>query len=468
MLFNSFAFLAFLPIVFLLYWWVAQKSLRFQNFLLLLASYVFYGWWDYRFLALIFISTLLDFLIGKQLSANDIPIKRKFFLALSIVLNLGLLGFFKYYNFFVYEGVALLQQMGFHAHLRTIEVILPVGISFYTFQTMSYTIDIYRKQLQPTKNFVAFAAFVAFFPQLVAGPIERAKNLLPQLLTRRVFDFSKARLGLGLIIWGFFKKIVIADSLAPLVDVVFSDIANASALALVSGAILFAFQIYGDFSGYSDIAIGLSSLFGIQLMTNFYKPYAALNIQEFWRRWHISLTTWFKDYLYIPLGGSRVGKFKVFRNVFLVFVISGLWHGANFTFLAWGFLHFIFYIPNLLGYGKKVQENLTVLTKALYLIRTFLLVTLAWVFFRAPSISEALTFLHGIFSWNDGFHFLQSNTHYVLLVKGLFGILLLIIYESINLVNSKWYNWMHFFVLVFLMIGLGSFRNPVSFIYFQF
>lgn len=468
MLFNSFAFLAFLPIVFVFYWWLFQKSLRSQNLLLLLASYVFYGWWDYRFLALIFGSTLLDFLVGKQLSESNNIVKRKLYLALSITLNLGLLGFFKYYNFFVVEGVAFFNQLGFHAHPRTIQVILPVGISFYTFQTMSYTIDIYRKELQPTKNFVAFAAFVAFFPQLVAGPIERAKNLLPQLLARREFDFTKSRLGLGLIIWGFFKKLVIADSLAPLVDIVFSDISNASASALITGAILFAFQIYGDFSGYSDIAIGLASLFGIQLMTNFYKPYAALNIQEFWRRWHISLTTWFKDYLYIPLGGSRVGKFKVFRNVFLVFLISGFWHGANFTFLAWGILHFLFYIPSLL---RKVQvdlRELNVFSKTFHLLATFSIVTIAWIFFRATSITEALNFLYGIASLQEGESLLKSNTHNVLLAKGLLGILLLIVYESINLKSEKWFNWVHFFFLIFMLIGLGSFRSPISFIYFQF
>jgi alginate O-acetyltransferase complex protein AlgI len=309
---------------------------------------------------------------------------------------------------------------------------------------------------------------VSFFPQLVAGPIERATRLLPQLLTRRQFDYEQARLGLGLIVWGLFKKVVIADSFAPLVDGIFENASTADALTLLTGAVLFAFQIYGDFSGYSDIAIGVAALFGMQLMTNFNKPYFAATIQEFWRRWHISLTTWFKDYLYIPLGGSRVSQWKVFRNVFLVFAISGLWHGANFTFLAWGTLHFVFYIPHLLRMGSIREQSKRGLPKMVHVIVTFLLVSLAWVFFRADSVMAAWEYVTRIATWQSGTGFIQSNTHWVLLAKGGFGVALLLLYESITFTSHRVYNGFHFFFLVMALLLLGSFRNPVSFIYFQF
>ncbi|RKY82511.1 MBOAT family protein, partial [candidate division KSB1 bacterium] len=310
MLFNSVAFAVFLPVVFLLYWFVFQKSIKLRNFFLLIVSYIFYGWWDYRFLSLIFISSLVDYLVGMNLEKTDLKTKRKILLIISLSVNLGFLGVFKYFNFFADNFTALFTSLGFNVHPRTINVILPVGISFYTFQTLSYTIDIYRKKFKPIKDFIAFFAFVSFFPQLVAGPIERASNLLPQFLEVKKFDFDRARDGMRQILWGLFKKVVIADSCAVTVDYVFKNYTSLSGSALFFGVFFFAFQIYGDFSGYSDIAIGTAKLFGFSLMRNFNAPYLARDIGEFWRRWHISLSTWFRDYVFIPLGGNRCSKFK--------------------------------------------------------------------------------------------------------------------------------------------------------------
>lgn len=330
MLFNSIEFLLFLPTVFLLYWYVFARSLRLQNVLILVSSYVFYGWWDYRFLLLIFLSTVVDYFIGQGIVHTESKPKKRSLLYLSMIFNLGVLGFFKYYNFFVDSWVDLLASVGYKIeNTFTIQIILPVGISFYTFQTMSYTIDVYRGNLKPTKDFISFASFVSFFPQLVAGPIERATNLLPQILGKRQFNSAIAIQGLRLIIWGMFKKVVIADSLAPVVNNIFSNYQDFDGGTLFLGAIFFAFQIYGDFSGYSDIAIGVSKLFGFELMSNFKFPYFSRNIGEFWRRWHISLSTWFRDYLYIPLGGSRGGKWMSLKNIFVIFLVSGFWHGAT-------------------------------------------------------------------------------------------------------------------------------------------
>lgn len=330
MLFNSIEFLLFLPTVFLLYWYVFARSLRLQNVLILVSSYVFYGWWDYRFLLLIFLSTVVDYFIGQGIVHTESKPKKRSLLYLSMIFNLGVLGFFKYYNFFVDSWVELLASVGYKIeNTFTIQIILPVGISFYTFQTMSYTIDVYRGNLKPTKDFISFASFVSFFPQLVAGPIERATNLLPQILGKRQFNSAIAIQGLRLIIWGMFKKVVIADSLAPVVNNIFSNYQDFDGGTLFLCAIFFAFQIYGDFSGYSDIAIGVSKLFGFELMSNFKFPYFSRNIGEFWRRWHISLSTWFRDYLYIPLGGSRGGKWMSLKNIFVIFLVSGFWHGAT-------------------------------------------------------------------------------------------------------------------------------------------
>jgi len=323
MLFNSIEFAIFLPIVFILYWFVTNRDLRVQNLLLLVASYVFYGWWDYRFLSLIVFSSIVDYSIGLQMSKTDAQNKRKLLLFASLCVNLGLLGFFKYYNFFIDSFVDAFTFFGHSINPDRLNIILPVGISFYTFQTLSYTIDVYKRKLEPTKDILSFFAFVSFFPQLVAGPIERATNL----------D------GMRQILWGLFKKVAIADNCAVFVNLIFANSADHSGSTLFIGAILFAFQIYCDFSGYSDIAIGTARLFGFNLMKNFAFPYFSRDIAEFWRRWHISLSTWFRDYLYIPLGGSRGSNYVKIRNTFIIFIVSGFWHGANWTFIVWGFLN---------------------------------------------------------------------------------------------------------------------------------
>jgi D-alanyl-lipoteichoic acid acyltransferase DltB (MBOAT superfamily) len=326
MIFNSIDFAVFLPIVFFLYWFVTNKNLKLQNLLIVLASYTFYGWWDWRFLSLMLFSTLIDYSIGRGLLKQEGITKRKILLWSSIIVNLGLLGFFKYYNFFIENFVEAFTFFGLEISASSLNIILPVGISFYTFQTLSYSIDIYRRKLEPTKDFIAFAAFVSFFPQLVAGPIERATNLLPQFYKKRKFDLVSASDGLRQILWGLFKKVVIADNCAEIANIIFNNSGDYSGGTLLLGAVFFTFQIYGDFSGYSDIAIGTSRLFGFNLMQNFKFPYFSRDIAEFWRRWHISLSTWFRDYLYIPLGGSRGGTFMKVRNTFIIFIVSGFWH----------------------------------------------------------------------------------------------------------------------------------------------
>ncbi|MDN3644276.1 MBOAT family O-acyltransferase, partial [Lutimonas halocynthiae] len=336
MLFNSLDFAIFLPIVFVLYWFVTNKNLKLQNLLIVVASYVFYGWWDWRFLSLILFSTLVDYTVGRKLRDENNGSRRLLLLWTSIIVNLGFLGFFKYYNFFLDNFIEAFSFFGYVFKAGSLQIILPVGISFYTFQTLSYTIDVYKKKLEPTKDFIAFAAFVSFFPQLVAGPIERATNLLPQFYKKRTFDSNKAIDGLKQILWGLFKKVVIADNAAQFANEIFNNSGDYSGSTLFLGALFFAFQIYGDFSGYSDIAIGTSRLFGFNLMKNFAFPYFSRDIAEFWRRWHISLSTWFRDYLYIPLGGSRGGLSMKIRNTFIIFIVSGFWHGANWTFIVWG------------------------------------------------------------------------------------------------------------------------------------
>lgn len=407
MLFNSLEFAAFLPLVFLLYWTVFARSLKAQNVLILVASYVFYGWWDWRFLGLIAFSTVVDFLVGNQIqrsweAANTERAGRRRaqgWLVLSLAVNLGLLGYFKYANFFIENWIEAWASLGVHMEASTLQIILPVGISFYTFQTLSYSIDIYRRQLEPTRDFIAFATFVSFFPQLVAGPIERAQALLPQIERPRAFTYEDGRSGLRLILWGLFKKVVIADTCAPHVNAIFAQPDDFSGPTLMLGAIFFAFQIYGDFSGYSDIAIGTARLFGVRLMTNFKTPYFARDIAEFWRKWHISLSTWFRDYLYIPLGGSRVGRAKAIRNTFAIFLVSGFWHGANWTFIAWGFLHALLFLPLLLRAKNRRNtselQGLPSFREALGMAWTFGAVVVAWVFFRADSVGEAWNYLAG-------------------------------------------------------------------------
>ena len=401
MLFNSLPFAVFLPIVFAVYW-ALRNSLRSQNIMLLTASYIFYGWWDARFLSLIVASTVVDYLLGQYLAAATNALKRKLLLTASMIFNLGLLGVFKYYNFFMENFMEIANSVGLHTNPVLLKIALPVGISFYTFQTMSYTIDIYRKQLEPTKDFIAFAAFVGYFPQLVAGPIERASNLLPQMSKRRNFDYQKAVDGMRQALWGFFKKVVIADAVAPLVDQAFGDPSGFSAIALITGALLFSIQIYCDFSGYSDIAIGISKLFGIDLMQNFRTPYFSRDIAEFWRRWHISLSTWFRDYLYIPLGGSRGSTALKVRNTFAIFIVSGFWHGANWTFIIWGLINALLFLPLLLAKRNRSNLNDPEISDLHRILLTFSITTIAWIFFRADSLSHAIDYLQNIAIWNSG------------------------------------------------------------------
>ncbi len=401
MLFNSLPFAVFLPIVFAVYW-ALRNSLRSQNIMLLTASYIFYGWWDARFLSLIVASTVVDYLLGQYLAAATNALKRKLLLTASMIFNLGLLGVFKYYNFFMENFMEIANSVGLHTNPVLLKIALPVGISFYTFQTMSYTIDIYRKQLEPTKDFIAFAAFVGYFPQLVAGPIERASNLLPQMSKRRYFDYQKAVDGMRQALWGFFKKVVIADAVAPLVDQAFGDPSGFSAIALITGALLFSIQIYCDFSGYSDIAIGISKIFGIDLMQNFRTPYFSRDIAEFWRRWHISLSTWFRDYLYIPLGGSRGSTALKVRNTFAIFIVSGFWHGANWTFIIWGLINALLFLPLLLAKRNRSNLNDPEISDLHRILLTFSITTIAWIFFRADSLSHAIDYLQNIAIWNSG------------------------------------------------------------------
>ena len=403
MLFNSLEFLIFLPIVFTGYWLLA-RHLKLQNLFVVVASYVFYGWWDWRFLILIAFTSLWSFAFGLfelKCEARSLPSKLR--LALSCVINLGILGYFKYCDFFVSQAAVVLRQFGFEPHVSSLNIILPVGISFYTFQALSYTIDVYRHSIKPTKDPIAFFAFISFFPQLVAGPIERATNLLPQFLKPRQFDYPLAVEGCRQMLWGFFKKMVVADGCALAANNLLTSDSHSS-LSLLVGLFCFSMQIYGDFSGYSDIAIGASKTFGIRLMRNFDIPYFARNIGEFWRRWHISLTTWFKDYLYIPLGGSRKGRVRTIINTFVIFVVSGFWHGASWTFIMWGVLHAVAFVPSLLlGTNRRhVREAiaeerwLPSLADAFGMFSTFLVVMLGWAFFRADTVGQSFMWVKEI------------------------------------------------------------------------
>lgn len=405
MLFNSINFAIFLPIVFFLYWFVANKNYKHQNILLLVASYFFYACWDYRFMFLLIFSTLLDYFTGLKMFDAKTSIGKKFWFWLSIGVNLGFLGFFKYYNFFAESFAEALANFGLHVDVWMLNVILPVGISFYTFHGLSYVIDIYYNKIKPERNFIDYAVFVSFFPLLVAGPIERATHLLPQIQRERKFDYTTAIDGLRQILWGLFKKIVIADNCAEYANLIFNDSAHQSGSNLVLGALFFTFQIYCDFSGYSDIALGTARLFGVELLRNFAFPYFSRDIAEFWRRWHISLSTWFRDYLYIPLGGSKGGTWMKVRNTFIIFLVSGFWHGANWTFIAWGFLNALYFLPLLLA--NKNRNNIGIVAEGRMLpnVReifsigiTFLLTVFAWIFFRANNMTHALSYIKGIFT----------------------------------------------------------------------
>jgi alginate O-acetyltransferase complex protein AlgI len=482
MLFNSLDFAIFLPVVFLLYWFVAQKNLKLQNILIVVASYVFYAWWDWRFLSLIVFSTVVDFTIGQRLRNEDQQYRRKVLLWISIIVNLGFLGFFKYYNFFLENFIDAFSLFGMHINANSLNIILPVGISFYTFQTLSYTIDVYRKKLEPTQDFMAFSAFVCFFPQLVAGPIERATNLLPQFYKKRTFEYHKAVDGMRQILWGLFKKVVIADNCAEFANQIFNNSADMNGSTLVLGAIFFTFQIYGDFSGYSDIAIGISRLFGFDLKQNFANPYFSRDIAEFWRRWHISLSTWFRDYLYIPLGGSRGGILMKIRNTFVIFLVSGFWHGANWTFIIWGALNAIYFLPLLLTNNNR--NNLGVVadgkilpsySELFAMLKTFVLTIFAWIFFRAENVSHAFSYIAGIFSLDifsvpNGFNRLKG-------LITLFLILILILIEwtgrSDKFAIEKILLKLNKSLKIIIYLSIASMiyflkTNSKEFIYFQF
>lgn len=482
MLFNSVEFAFFLPIVFLLYWFVTNRSIKLQNALLLLASYFFYGWWDWRFLSLIAFSSLVDYFVGLSLANAETRMKRKLLLLVSILVNIGFLGFFKYFNFFAESFAQAFTLLGDPMEISRLKIILPVGISFYTFQTLSYSIDIYRKKLTPTKDFVAFFAFVSFFPQLVAGPIERASNLLPQFHNKRNFKYHEAVDGCRQILWGLFKKIVIADNCAEFVNIIFEDPSSHGSSTLILGVILFSFQIYGDFSGYSDIAIGVARLFGFKLMRNFAYPYFSRNIGEFWRRWHISLSTWFRDYLYIPIGGSRGSTLLQIRNIFIVFLVSGFWHGANWTFLCWGGLHALFFVPLVLMrrnrtflHSIETKWLFPSLKEGLLIVFTFLITSLAWVFFRAESVSESLLYFQGMFS-NSILTIpeILRDIKAIFLVMFIFGLVFIewIARDhqfGIERITLKWSRPVRYGFYYGLTMVIFMFKGiPQDFIYFQF
>lgn len=477
MLFNSFVFPVFLLIVLTLYWSLQRKGTRAQNILLLVASYIFYGCWDYRFLSLIFISSLIDFAVSIYLDKETRSPRRKMLLTLSIFSNLGILGFFKYFDFFVHSFAELSNSMGLPAHARTLNIILPVGISFYTFQTMSYTIDVYRRRMPITRDPVAFFAFVSFFPQLVAGPIERAHNLLPQFTRKREFDTERGKDGLRQMLWGLFKKVVIADGVAEHVETIFRTSGQQDGMTLILGSLFFAIQIYCDFSGYSDMAIGMARLFGFQLMQNFAFPYFSRDIAEFWRRWHISLSSWFRDYVYIPLGGSRTSRFRHVWNIIVTFTVSGLWHGANWTFVVWGFLNGLYYLPLLLAGKQKQHTEIVAEGRLIPSLRefslmaiTFLLTLLAWIVFRAASLEHALSYTAGIFTRSWSLAALQHYQIPVLLGCFLFGVEWLQRAKRHALQIERmpgWVRWAIYYVLVLVIFRYGN-TGHVPFIYFQF
>ena len=484
MLFNSIDFAIFLPLVFVIYWFVANRNLKLQNALIVTASYLFYGWWDWRFLSLILFSTVLDYTIGINLGKSREERTRKLLLWSSILLNLGILGFFKYYNFFVDNFVAAFSFFGGSISPNSLNIILPVGISFYTFQTLSYTIDVYRNKLEPTKDFVAFAAFVSFFPQLVAGPIERATRLLPQFYVSRNFEYQRAVDGMRQILWGLFKKVVIADGCAEYANLIFGNSGEYSGSTLLLGAFFFTFQIYCDFSGYSDIAIGTARLFGFDLMRNFAYPYFSRDVAEFWRRWHISLSTWFRDYLYIPLGGSRGGTAKRIRNTFAIFIVSGFWHGANWTFIFWGALNAIYFLPLLLTDRNRNHLEIVAQGRVLPSVRegvnmvmTFLLMVMTWIFFRAEDLGHAFQIISEIFS--DSIFSVPEFAHkrdaawvllllLVFLIIEWFGRESEFAIERVKLIKSTAARWSIYLVVILSIYFLGNFSESIEFIYFQF
>ncbi|MDB5275538.1 MAG: acyltransferase [Ferruginibacter sp.] len=482
MFFNSLNFAIFLPIVFILHWFATKGNLRLQNILLLFSSYFFYACWDWRFMFLLIFSTLLDYYTGIKIYEANNRQRKMFWLWLSISINLGFLGVFKYYNFFAASFVSGLTQLGFKANFGTLQVVLPVGISFYTFHGLSYIIDIYKNRIRPERGFINYSVFVSFFPLLVAGPIERATHLLPQILKKRTFDYAKAIDGLRQILWGLFKKIVIADNCAEYANTIFNNSAAYSGSTLIFGALFFTFQIYCDFSGYSDIALGTARLFGIDLLRNFAFPYFSRDIAEFWRRWHISLSSWFKDYLYIPLGGSKGGIWFKVRNTFIIFLVSGFWHGANWTFIVWGLLNALYITPSVIFNTNR--NNLEIVAKGRYFPSlkdffnigiTFSLTVFAWIFFRANSVTNAFKYISKIFSstlfTRPNFSGMEKAVPIVLLIF-IFLIIEWIGREqqyAIENLGIKWYKPLRWAMYYAIIVAIFHFTgNEQQFIYFQF
>jgi D-alanyl-lipoteichoic acid acyltransferase DltB (MBOAT superfamily) len=487
MLFNSVEYAIFLPLVFIFYWFILEPKLPLQNLFVLLASYLFYGWLQWKLLSLLFITTVVDYFVALALNRTTQNSRRKALIIVSITANLSLLGFFKYYNFFIENFITGLSWLGIKADFFTLSIILPAGISFYTFQTMSYTIDVYRRKLTPTKDFIAFAAFVSFFPQLVAGPIERAEHLLPQFLKKRRFDQAKAVDGLKQMLWGFFKKIVIADNCGRVVDLIYANSHDYTGSALLLAGIFFTIQVYCDFSAYSDIAIGSGRLFGFELMQNFAFPYFSRNIGEFWRRWHISLYSWFRDYVYIPLGGGQGSKGQKIRNVFIIFLLSGFWHGASWNFILWGLLNALYLLPSLLSsrhinYKDTVAPNSNTpsITEVFQMGRTFLLILLSMMVFRAKNFHEAVYMvthsvsgLFNIGAYRQTIKIIQETGYvFIALVIGVFvvewfGRRQRYALEKMPAALSPFAKYAFYYSIILIIILLGNFGEN-KFIYFQF
>jgi len=484
MLFNSINFAIFLPIVFILYWFCFNRNLRHQNILILLSSYFFYSCWDWRFTFLLLFSTSLDYLAGIKIQNSKFITIKRFWFWLSVIINVGFLGIFKYYNFFAESFAVAISNFGWSVNPMMLDIILPVGISFYTFHGLSYIIDVYNNRINAEKSFIDYAVFVSFFPLLVAGPIERATHLLPQIKKKRIFRYENAADGLRQILWGLFKKIVIADNCAEFANQIFNNSAELNGSTLALGALFFTFQIYGDFSGYSDIALGTARLFGIELLKNFNFPYFSRNIAEFWRRWHISLSSWFKDYLYIPLGGSRGGIGMQIRNIFIIFIVSGFWHGANWTFIVWGLLNALYILPSIItknnrNYIEIVAKGrlLPTFNEIIQILITFSLTAFAWIFFRSESIGQASEYVSGLFS-KSIFSIPKISepekawTTFILIV---FFVIIEWLgreynyaLEGIRKFQSKYTRWVFYILILLIIYFYGYFGESVEFIYFQF
>ncbi len=480
MLFNSVEFAIFLPIVYILYWFFFNKKKpNYRNAFLLAVSYFFYGSWDWRFLSLIFISSATDFFLANAINATDPENKkkRKLFLLISLTTNLGILGFFKYYNFFIDSFISTFSYFGSSFSYQPLKIILPVGISFYTFQSLSYTLDVFFRKMQPTKNIINYLAFVSFFPQLVAGPIERASKLLPQFDDLKKFNYQETRTGLLLIVFGLFKKIMIADRLAVFVNQTYNNPTNAEGLPMLLGISFFAIQLYLDFSAYSDIAIGTARIFGFQLSVNFKRPYLATSFSDFWRRWHITLSSWFRDYIYIPLGGNRINITRTHTNTLIVFLLSGLWHGASWNFVIWGLLNALFLILFDRFFNKNKKSIFNRFTSSFI---TTVFWTFSLIFFRALGFDQALEVFGNLGLSNAeaifNFGLLKSEFQFSLyLIIGMFIFEILTEMKGENLSVSFYkkptiIRWSFYLILVLSIVYLGFYGSAAdnSFIYFQF